>query len=182
MTMEKSAVISDCGMYRYRLEREVSDAPKVAAFLMVNPSTADASTDDATIRKCAGFSRALGFGRFIVGNKFAFRATDVNALRTARDPIGHDNDWHLERIMRDADVHIVAWGSLSKLPDTLRKRWQDIVRLADEVGCELHCIGTNTDKHPKHPLMTGYAEPMAKWTAPWFATRALTKDSSNGGN
>src|SRR5882724_1884503 len=53
-----SAVISNCGLYRYRLDRMLRDdhGPTVA-FVMVNPSTADATQDDATIRKCIGFAK-----------------------------------------------------------------------------------------------------------------------------
>lgn len=168
----KSAIISACGTYRYRLEREISDAQWAVAFLMINPSTADAEHDDPTIRKVKGFATRFGAGRVIVGNQFAFRATDIKELRTAREPIGPDNDRHLEQIMRDADMHVVAWGALAKLPETLRKRWQDIVRIADRVGCELQCIGTNQDGHPTHPVLTGYDVPLTKWAAPWFAGRS----------
>lgn len=164
----RAAIISDCGVYRYRLERGIG---KTMSVIMVNPSTADAETDDPTIRKVLGFAQRLGYGRIIVGNKFAYRATDIGALRYASDPIGPDNDKHLEQILRDGDVHVAAWGTVGKLPDTLRSRWKHIVRIADHIGCKLHCIGVNADRHPKHPLMTGYATPMTDWRVPWFAGR-----------
>ena len=78
------AVISECGTYRYRLHRGEG---RTLMFLMVNPSTADAEQDDATIRKCLGFAERNGFGRIVVGNLFAYRAKDVNALRKAIDPV-----------------------------------------------------------------------------------------------
>jgi hypothetical protein len=166
-----SAIISDCGKYRYRLERGNPLKPAVA-FIMVNPSTADAETDDPTIRKVRGFAERAGYDHFIVGNLFAYRATDITALRATADPTGPDNDDHLDLIMRDAALHIVAWGALAKLPDKLRKRWVDVVRLADRAGCQLHCIGNNDDKHPRHPLMTSYDTPITEWAVPWFANRA----------
>ena len=86
--MSKSAIISHCGKYRYRLDRMVSDSGPVYAFFGVNPSTADASVDDATVRKWRGFVQRWGGSRFIVGNVFAYRATDVNELATAVDPFG----------------------------------------------------------------------------------------------
>lgn len=166
-----SAIISTCGTFRYRLERVGCPRDPAIAFIMVNPSTADAETDDPTIRKVKGFADRAGYGRLIVGNLFAFRATDIKALRTAADPIGPDNNWHLEQIMRDAALHVVAWGALAKLPDALRKRWCDVVRIADRAGCKMHCIGVNDDKHPRHPLMTAYETPVTEWEAPWFANR-----------
>ena len=75
--MTKSAIISHCGTYRYRLDRMVSDSGPVYAFFGVNPSTADASVDDATVRKWRGFVQRWGGSRFIVGNVFAYRATGI---------------------------------------------------------------------------------------------------------
>jgi hypothetical protein len=168
------AVISPCGTYRYRLERETTvpgAENTAAAIIMVNPSTADNQNNDATIRKCLGFAERHGFGRIIVGNLFAYRSTDIKALRIALDPIGPENDDHLMQILRDAQIHIVAWGAMGKLPETLRKRWQFVVRAADRLGVQLHCIGLNDDGHPKHPLTTGYEIPLTTWSAPWFPNR-----------
>jgi hypothetical protein len=102
----------------------------------------------------------------------------VNELRKAGDPIGPDNDRHIEQILRDGDLHVAAWGSLNKLPETLRKRWVQIVKIADRVGVVLHCIGTCADRHPKHPLMTAYNTPAATWDAPFFIGRNVGLQSS----
>lgn len=166
-----SAIISDCGLYRYRLERHIGDGPTML-FIMVNPSTADAEKDDQTIRKCIGFATRAGYGRILVGNKFAYRATDITKLRSAVDPIGPENDAHIDALLSQADRVVVAWGQLAKLPETLRGRWKDIVRMADGRGRALHAFGTNADKHPKHPQMIGYDVPLMPWQAPWFAGRA----------
>jgi hypothetical protein len=171
-----SAIISECGLYRYRLERQFGDGPTML-FVMVNPSTADAEKDDQTIRKCIGFAKRAGYGRILVGNKFAFRSTDVSLLRAASDPVGPENDVHLDVLMSQADRVVVAWGQLAKLPETLRNRWKDIVRLADSRGRALHAFGVNADKHPKHPQMTGYDVPLMPWDAPWFAGRSCTISS-----
>jgi len=162
-----SAIISDCQQYRYRLERSVClGSRRTAAVIMVNPSTADAYTNDATIRKVIGFADRNEIGRVIVGNKFAFRATDIRDLRSAVDPVGPDNDRHLEQIMRDADLHIVAWGPLAKLPPHLRSRWRDVVDIADRVGCILQCLGTARDGQPLHPLMQPYGRKLTVWRQP----------------
>lgn len=163
-----SAVLSPCGTYRYRLERRLVEpvtGPTVA-WIMVNPSTADAEADDATIRKVSGFSRRLGFRRILVGNLFAYRATDVRALRNAPDPIGSQNNAHVGRIMSEADTHIVAWGSLAKLPGALRSRWFAIDNMAGFLGIPLMCLGTASDGHPLHPLMLGYERELRPWRRP----------------
>lgn len=160
---KRSAVISDDGKYRYRLDRGLGRDGKTAAFIMVNPSTADAEVDDATIRKLIGFSQRLGFGRFIVGNKFAYRATDVSELKTAADPVGPANDLYLDQIMEAADIIVAAWGPLAKLPRNRRSRWGFIDQLALAHGKPLHCLGTAQDGHPRHPLMLAYDTPMSQW-------------------
>ena len=171
----RSAEISVCGSYRYRLERLTQAqhaARKTMAVVMVNPSTANAVVDDATIRKVQGFALRHGAHRVIVGNLFAFRATDIKALRTAADPIGPDNDRHLEQILRDADLHIVAWGPLAKLPPHLRNRWHEVFAIADRVGCSLHCLGTARDGQPRHPLMLSYETSLDPWHPPISASAA----------
>ncbi len=159
-----SAIISPCGQFRYRLERETGIASSLTvAGIMVNPSTADATVNDHTIRKWLGFSKVLGAAKFIIGNKFAYRAKDVAELRRAAYPIGAENDKHIEQILRDADLHIVAWGALAKLPPNLRGRWRAVKAIADKVGCPLYCWGTGKDGHPTHPLTLGYDTPLISW-------------------
>ena len=162
-----SAILSGCGKYRYRLERDIGRFGNSAiGFLMVNPSTADATVDDATIRKCVGFAERQGFGRLIVGNKFAWRATDVRDLIRADDPVGPENNAHLEQIAQDADLLVAAWGPLSKLPRWLRTRWVAIQNIAERAGKPLHCFGTAQDGHPRHPLMLAYDTPLIDWRNP----------------
>lgn len=166
-----SAIFSECGFYRYRLERDIAETGKIAFACLVNPSIAGADNNDQTVGKLIGFGQRNGIRRWLLGNPFAFITTDIKGLAKAKDPIGPDNDKHLRAMMREAEIHVVGWGALNKLPETLRGRWKDIVRMADEEGVTLHCIGTNADKHPKHPLMTGYDVPILPWEAPWFANR-----------
>lgn len=164
--MKSFAVISECGVYRYRLERDLGKGKGTIAGIMVNPSTADASKDDATIRKWIGFATRLGYRRIIIGNKFAFRATDVRALKRAAGPVGTENDRHLRDILVEADAHVVAWGPLAKLPGHLRGRWRDVVAIAEDVGCDLTCFGTALDGQPLHPLMLGYSTELRPWRTP----------------
>ncbi|MEO1969120.1 MAG: DUF1643 domain-containing protein [Sphingomonadaceae bacterium] len=161
-----SAVLSPCGTYRYRLERDLGMFGPVGAFVMVNPSTADGSIDDQTIRKVTGFSKRFGWSRVIVGNVFAYRATDISRLATAKDPVGPENYEHLRRIVREAESVVCAWGALQKLPPTLRNQWRSVADLAVEVSKPLRCLGTVKDGHPKHPLMVGYSAELADWLPP----------------
>lgn len=165
-----SAVISPCGKYRYRLERHGLSGSGAFAWIMVNPSTADANADDPTIRRVIGFTERIGGGWAVVGNKFAYRATDIGELHRLPPGIGPangpENDTHLVQIMREARVVIAAWGPLAKLPKGLRRRWLTVCRLADEAGADLMCLGTAQDGQPRHPLMVAYDTPLVPWKRP----------------
>ncbi|OCP36768.1 DUF1643 domain-containing protein [Ensifer sp. LC163] len=141
-----SAIISSCGEYRYRLERRWdADKPKVA-FLMLNPSTADADHDDPTIRRCVAFAKSWGFGCLIVGNLFALRSTDPKALYSHPSPIGPDNDRHLFAIAQSARKIICAWGTHGALHDRGR-------RVAEQFEFfPLAALKVTADGHPGHPL------------------------------
>jgi hypothetical protein len=161
-----SAVISHCGLYRYILKRDFFRPGPVAAVFMVNPSTADASANDATIRKLLGFGARLGWHGLIVANVCAYRATDVRELGGVPDPVGPDNERYIRETMRDADLHIAAWGPVAKLPRELREEWRMIDVLAKDEGYDLQCWGTAKDGHPRHPLMLAYDTPLVPWVAP----------------
>jgi hypothetical protein len=166
---KRSAIISDCGLYRYRLDRGLATGiPELtAAVIMVNPSTADADIDDHTIRKLYGFAERFGASRIIVGNLFAFRATDVSEVSLAADPVGPENDRHLADIFTESKMTILAWGASSKLPPRLRGRWRKVIGIAQGVGNKgFWCLGTAKDGHPLHPLTLGYDRPLIDWRPP----------------
>lgn len=159
------AVISPCRRYRYRLERPAPFGDFCTAVIMVNPSTADATENDATIRKLLGFRDRRGWGNLIVGNLFAYRATDVRELAGEADPIGPDNDYHLRRMIGDAQQVVVAWGPVTKQPKALRDRWKVVANIAQPLGKPLLSIGAPAKcGHPRHPLMLAYEEPILPWS------------------
>jgi hypothetical protein len=161
-----SAIISPCGRYRYRLEREVQADGRVFAFFGINPSTADASLDDATVRKWRGFTLRNGGRRFIVGNIFAFRSTDPKALSKQDDPFGPEWLNHLKAIIADADVLVPCWGGLSKMPRDLRGAPAQMLATLARSGKPILHFGITSCGQPKHPLMIGYDTPLTPWVQP----------------
>lgn len=77
----------------------------------LNPSTADARSDDPTIRRCIGFARDWGYGGLVVTNLFAFRATYPIDLKAAPDPIGPRNDAWIRRMAGQVQNIVAAWGN-----------------------------------------------------------------------
>lgn len=145
------AILSDDGVYRYALTRQWSPG-KVCAWVMLNPSTADAHEDDATIRRCIGFSKAWGFGGLTVVNLFAYRATDPRELdRLDREGIvsiiGPGNDEYIAAAARDR-LTVLAWGA----HPLVRLRAQPVIDLVTDSGATVACLGLTARGHPLHPV------------------------------
>lgn len=164
--IRRSALISDCGQYRYWLHRDFGDAmfpphnkgPLV--WCMLNPSTADADIDDATIRKCLGFTDRFGYASMMVVNLYAFRATDPGQLANAMGANGPDNDFWLQTAAKDRPV-ICAWGShrMANVGRTAEvRRWFEAAN-----GGQVYSIGKTKGGCPRHPLYVPYTAKMEKF-------------------
>lgn len=164
-----SAVISECESYRYRLDRDVQSEGLVFAYFGINPSTADASTDDATVRKWRGFTMRNGGSRFIVGNVFSLRSTDVKGLDSANrrhvPVMGIDHDRHIGEIIAEADILIPCWGATGKIDRNLRPCIGDLYRKLHASGKPVMTFGFTASGDPKHPLMLGYSTPLTDWSS-----------------
>jgi hypothetical protein len=132
--------------YRYRLWRRWDQSRPVVAFVMLNPSTADACRDDPTIRRCAAFARRWGYGGIEVVNLFALRATDPRALDTADDPIGPNNDRYVRRALAAARTLVLAWGARGVTGDRATSAGR-LVSLRRS-----RCLGLTRSGEPRHPL------------------------------
>lgn len=142
------AVLSPCRLYRYALWRRWADGPQVL-WVMLNPSTADETEDDPTIRRCIAFSESWGFGALAVANLFALRSTDPKALyHCGDDPIGTENDAWLGRLATESSLIVAAWGNHGSCCD------RDIVvrALLDNPRGTLKVLRLTAQGQPSHPL------------------------------
>lgn len=145
--MSDAADISSCGQYRYTLRRDLPSANKELKqilWVMLNPSTADATNDDPTIRRCVGFSTAWGFAEMVVVNLYAYRATDPKVLWSIPDPVGPDNDDYIREYSMCSDMTLCAWGK----PGPDRGRALHVRGLIPNA----HYLRMNKSGHPGHPL------------------------------
>lgn len=158
--VRKHAVISEDGLYRYSLLREWDPQVAGVTFVMLNPSTADADVDDPTIRRCIAFAKREGFGKLLVLNLYAFRATNPKELLTCADPVGEENDTFLRANIglrtEFGDPVIAAWGVNAGLARVAHVR--SLVPEATFVS-----LGTTKAGHPRHPLYVRGDEPLARW-------------------
>lgn len=150
----RGAVLSACGKYRYRLWRRWGDGPK-ALWVMLNPSTADASSDDPTLRRCTSFSAAHGFGALEVVNLYALRTPSPKALKAVistcpdfEDFEGPDNIRHLAEAFRQQDggTIVCAWGEHGVGIAASR------ARAMMPSTASVVCLGRNASGSPRHPL------------------------------
>lgn len=145
----KAAQLSPCGTWRYTLERWWDREKEPLVACLVNPSTADAERDDATVTKLMGYARAWGHGGLVLVNPFAYRSTDPEQLREQgrERAIGPGNDDVLAEVCGRRTV-LVGWGKHGRLWD----RDVEVAELLKEVGSELVCLALNKDGTPVHPL------------------------------
>lgn len=134
--------------YRYNLLRVWDEGKEKVCFIGLNPSTANATTDDPTIRRCIGFARTWGFGGLWMGNLFAFVSTDPSKLTfgAGYDPIGKENDTELMRMVGQSSLVIAAWGTW-KQQEIRDRSWY--VRT---MFTRMKCLGKTKDGQPRHPL------------------------------
>ena len=146
--MTITATISPCGRYRYTLTRDWTRGAGRMLWVMLNPSTADASMDDPTIRRCVSFAQSWGFCGLTVVNLFALRATDPRELARVDDPIGPDNN---EVIARAAHEHLfvcAGWGAHG----SYLGRSAEVIDIITRRRSVIHCLGTTKSGEPRHPL------------------------------
>lgn len=152
--METSAVLSPCRQYRYALWRKWADGPQVL-FVMLNPSTADESVDDPTIRRCISFAKAWGFGSLSVGNLFALRTPNPGQLIEHSSPIGDENDQWLSKLQDSAALTIAAWGNSGRL----NNRSASVAQVLSKP----HTLGLTKIAEPRHPLYVHSATKPTQW-------------------
>ena len=143
--MIRTAEISDCGRYRYRLGRQWDESRPAVMFVMLNPSTADDYSDDRTVTRCIDYARGWGYGELLVGNLFALRSTAPEALRRSDDPVGPGNDDALLDMAQNAARVIAAWGN----GGVLLRRNEAVLRL---LPVQFYALKRTLNGHPSHPL------------------------------
>ena len=158
------AEISECGHYRYALWRTIvaayPAAPVTFCFVMLNPSTADASVDDRTIRKVAHFVKQNQGTRFVVVNLYSYRATDPKELKGRLNLRGFEQYGHTRHALAAADVVVLAWGGDALSRDDERGM-VDEARLSHP---NLFYLGTTKHGSPRHPLYLKNITPLQIFT------------------
>ena len=160
--MQSSAAFSKCRRYRYALWRQWAEGPRVL-FVMLNPSTADETVNDPTIRRCISFAKAWGYGSLVAGNLFALRTPSPAVLKKNANPVGPRNDAWLRRLLAESNFVVAAWGNHGQYrnrSDQVRK-WLP----------RFHVLGITKQGEPRHPLY------VAGVKTPWHQLNSSQKNT-----
>lgn len=150
-------VFSDDRRHRYALWRswptgfapiDPVRANQYVLWICLNPSTADETTNDATMRRCISFSKEWGFGAMCMANLFAYRALHPDEMRQYVDPVGKQNDYWLRTLAAGAGLVVAGWGN----DGTFKNRDEKVSALLAEQGIEMQALGFTMSGHPLHPL------------------------------
>ena len=162
MTLSASgAVFSKCRRWRYLLWRRWDEKRPAANFLMLNPSTADETQLDPSCTRAREYASRWGFGGLLVTNLFAWRATDPEEMKAARDPVGRGNDRAILRAAREAAIVVCAWGNHG----THMNRSLNVLRNLRGAGLGLHLLRLNGSGEPAHPLYLPATLEPGRWRA-----------------
>lgn len=141
------AEFSQCGRYRYKLWRIWDESKPLAMCIGLNPSTANVKKNDNTIDVLIRVLGHLGYGGFYMMNLFALISSKPEALLTADDPLG-DNENKLQEVESLVKDVIVCWGAFSEAEQRIK---QVLPRYPKAL-----CFGFNKNGTPWHPRFLSY--------------------------
>ena len=151
--MQKASQLSPCRTYRYRLDRTWDRAKPSVLFVLFNPSTADESLDDPTLRRCIGFAQKWGYGGLCVINLYSLRTPNPKELLAHPAPKGPAQMRFFQEALEEHQDVVCAWGlqggpiSHHFSPGTHR----------------IFHLGLNRDGSPKHPLYLPASSDLLSW-------------------
>jgi hypothetical protein len=137
------AIFSECRCYRYRWWR-IRDPSNIVTFIALNPATADEKNGDQTADKCCRYAEAWGHSGVVICNLFAWCDKDWGVTKLRPDPVGLENDIHIQESLKASKLAVVAWGNSGVFMD----RAAHVLPMVKDA----HCLHINKTRQPTHPL------------------------------
>ncbi|HEV3208787.1 MAG TPA: DUF1643 domain-containing protein [Chthoniobacterales bacterium] len=161
--MQNECVFSHDRRFRYILRHrwEPLFAPKFCTWIGLNPSVADETKLDPTLRRIRTFTAAWGYNGFIMTNLFALVSSDPDQLYSEADPVGPENDRYILQAIQETGVVIAAWGTVGGH----RNRCAAVLKMIS--GGNMLCLKKTKQGYPIHPLyVAAGTEPTSYKTGP----------------
>lgn len=128
--------------YRYALWRRWNSEGPMIMFIGLNPSTANETQNDPTIRKVCKFAKDWGFGGVMMMNLFALVTPHPEELKLSTDPVGENDRW-LAEIGSQCQIKCFAWGNFDV--------WGRDKKVIEMFPGALALV-VNKNGTPRHPL------------------------------
>jgi hypothetical protein len=144
------AIFSADKKHRLKLWRTWDESLPKLMFIGLNPSTANETENDPTIKSCIRIAKHNGYGGIIMMNCWTYISTDPDKL-LLEEPDFKSEEWLMGNdnlIAMNASYADVcfAWGNFKVVRDT--RRDEQLTRMLPNAWC----LGKNKNGSPKHPL------------------------------
>lgn len=139
---DNGASFSTDRKFRFCLWRKWDDSKPSIMFIGLNPSTANETGDDPTIRRVKKFASDWGYGGVYMMNCFAFVSTNPKDLKDFSN--NESNNKCLKQTAALCDKIIFAWGNF----DEAKERGKEIAKMFPGA----FALEINKNGSPKHPL------------------------------
>jgi hypothetical protein len=157
MQTKADAILSNCTLYRFFLERLWDDTLPTLPVCMLNPSTGDAEQDDPTIRRLTHFGKSWGYGGLAIVNLYPLRSPKPEVMWTSEHRSHDDNDDWLDAIIANAENNgnklLIAWGNDGNWKGEADRFLTRVQERSKTV--ELVTLGMTKHGHPRHPMALG---------------------------
>lgn len=141
----KGAQFSDDGKHRFILWRVWNEKLPKVMFIGLNPSRADAETNDPTINRVISFAKSWGYGGIYMANCFTFITPYPEELKEyAID--SEFTDTILKHYAKQCKLIIFCWGTFKIVKETGRDK--QLMKIFPNAKV----LKINIDISPRHPL------------------------------
>lgn len=146
LQIKRDAIFDKDKNHRYILTRIWNENKPFVMFIGLNPSTANATEDDPTIRSVQRIANKNGFGGIYMVNCFPYISTNPKEMKQCSEQDIVINDKFILNAKSNCLEVVFAWGNFEIVKSLNRDK-----SLIELLGVA-KCLGQNKNGSPKHPL------------------------------
>ena len=141
-TSQDNAYFSSDRKHRIWLCRIWDENKPRIMFIGLNPSTANETSNDPTIRRVRSMAASWGYGGVYMMNLFTFISTDPKKLNMLSGNVHNADEWLIDTAKK-CDKVVFAWGNFE-----VKGRDLEVKKLFPNA----FALHINKNGSPKHPL------------------------------
>lgn len=146
--MSDFVIDSDCQKFQYVRKVAVSESAKFGLFTVIcqYPLIESNKSHQQSVKIIEQYAKNLGYADVALVSLFARKELSGDRPSTSFEPVGPENDLWIERVCRESDIIIAAWGDFPEVG----KRSRDVLNLINDL--DVFAIQLNRNATPTHPL------------------------------